>query len=89
MIQGLIGRKLGMTQVFDESGVVHPVTVVEAGPCVVTQLKTKAKDGYDAAQIGLVEFLKASKINKPMTGHFAKARRAAVCMKVPTYIGSR
>ena len=52
MIQGLIGRKLGMTQVFDEQGVVHPVTVIETGPCVVNQVKTKAKDGYEAVQLG-------------------------------------
>ena len=72
-VTGIIGKKIGMTQVFDERGDVHPVTVLKAGPCVITQLKTAAKDGYDAAQVGLVEFVKASKINKPMTGHFAKA----------------
>ncbi len=52
---------------------VHPITVLKVGPCVITQLKTLAKDGYDAAQIGLVEFVKARKVNKPMTGHFAKS----------------
>ena len=57
-----------MTQVFDEKGDVHPITVLQAGPCVVTQLKTLAKDGYDAAQIGLVEFVKSSKVNKPHGG---------------------
>jgi large subunit ribosomal protein L3 len=72
-VTGIIGKKIGMTQVFDERGDVHPVTVLKAGPCVITQLKTAAKDGYDAAQVGLVEFVKASKINKPMTGHFAKS----------------
>jgi large subunit ribosomal protein L3 len=72
-VTGMLGKKIGMTQIFDESGVVHPVTVIQVGPCVITQLKTQAKDGYDAAQIGLVEFVKASKINKPMTGHFAKS----------------
>ncbi len=72
-VTGILGRKIGMTQVFDEKGDIHPITVLKAGPCVITQLKTSAKDGYDAAQIGLVEFVKASKINKPMTGHFAKA----------------
>lgn len=61
-----------MTQVFDEKGEVHPITVLQAGPCVITQLKSAAKDGYDAAQIGLVEFVKASKITKPQAGHFAK-----------------
>ncbi len=72
-VTGILGKKIGMTQVFDEKGEVHPITVIKAGPCVITQLKTSAKDGYDAAQIGLVEFVKASKINKAMTGHFAKS----------------
>ena len=72
-VTGMLGKKIGMTQVFDDAGVVHPVTVIKVGPCVITQLKTAQKDGYDAAQIGLVEFVKASKINKPMTGHFAKS----------------
>lgn len=71
-VTGILGRKVGMTQVFDEKGEVHPITVIKAGPCVITQLKTQLKDGYDTAQIGLVEFVKASKVNKPMTGHFAK-----------------
>jgi large subunit ribosomal protein L3 len=71
-VTGILGKKIGMTQVFDDKGEVHPITVLQVGPCVITQLKTQAKDGYDAAQIGLVEFVKASKINKPMTGHFAK-----------------
>jgi large subunit ribosomal protein L3 len=71
-ITGILGKKIGMTQVFDEKGEVHPVTVLQAGPCVITQLKTAAKDGYDAAQIGLVEFVKASKVTKPLAGHFAK-----------------
>ena len=71
-VTGILGKKIGMTQVFDDNGEVHPVTVLQAGPCVVTHLKTAAKDGYDAAQIGLVEFVKASKVTKPMQGHFAK-----------------
>ncbi len=71
-VTGILGKKIGMTQVFDEKGEVHPITVLQAGPCVITQLKTAAKDGYDAAQIGLVEFVKASKITKPQAGHFAK-----------------
>jgi large subunit ribosomal protein L3 len=79
-VVGILGKKIGMTQVFDERGDVHPVTVLKAGPCVVTQLKTMAKDGYDAAQIGYVDFIKASKINKPMTGHFAKANVPPVKM---------
>lgn len=71
-VTGILGKKIGMTQVFDEKGEVHPITVLQAGPCVITQLKTLARDGYDAAQIGLVEFVKSSKVNKPMAGHFAK-----------------
>ncbi len=72
-VTGILGKKIGMTQVFDAAGAVHPVTVLKVGPCVITQLKTLKTDGYDAAQIGLVEFVKASKINKAMTGHFAKS----------------
>ena len=72
-VTGILGKKIGMTQLFDERGDVHPVTVLKAGPCVITQLKTAAKDGYDAAQIGYVDFVKASKVNKAMTGHFAKS----------------
>ena len=71
MQKGLIGKKLGMTQLFDANGNVVPVTVIEAGPCVVAQKKTVENDGYDAVQIGYGD-LKASKTNKPMTGHFAK-----------------
>ena len=72
-VSGMLGKKIGMTQVFDDRGEVHPITVLKVGPCVITQLKTMAKDGYDAAQVGLVEFVKASKVNKAMTGHFGKA----------------
>jgi large subunit ribosomal protein L3 len=72
MIQGLIGKKLGMTQVYDESGQVLPVTVIEAGPCVVTQVKTADTDGYSAVQIGLVEQKTPRKLNKPETGHLKK-----------------
>lgn len=72
-VAGMIGKKIGMTQVFDENGEIHPITVVQVGPCVITQVKTQAKDGYDAAQIGLVEFVKSSKINKAMAGHFGKS----------------
>jgi large subunit ribosomal protein L3 len=71
-VTGILGKKIGMTQLFDDKGEVHPVTVLQAGPCVVTQLKTLAGDGYDAAQIGLIEFVKGGKVNKPMNGHFAK-----------------
>ena len=71
-VAGILGRKVGMTQLFDDKGDVHPVTVLQAGPCVVTQRKTVSKDGYDAAQIGLVEFVKQSRLTEPMKGHFAK-----------------
>src|SRR3984957_3191516 len=71
-VTGILGKKIGMTQLFDDKGDVHPVTVLQAGPCVVTQRKTVAKDGYDAAQIGLVEFVKESRLTKAMKGHFAK-----------------
>src|ERR1700759_3053109 len=71
-VKGILGKKIGMTQLFDDKGDVHPVTVLQAGPCVVTQLKTLAGDGYSAAQIGLIEFVKGGKGNKPMAGHFAK-----------------
>jgi large subunit ribosomal protein L3 len=73
MIEGLIGRKLGMTQVFQEDGLVVPVTVIEAGPCVVTQRRTADRDGYEAAQIGLVDPAAAKRANKPMRGHHEKA----------------
>jgi large subunit ribosomal protein L3 len=66
MIQGMIGRKLGMTQIFDESGVVHPVTVIEVGPNVVTQVRTTEKDGYEAVQLG---FGIDKRLNKPEQGH--------------------
>jgi large subunit ribosomal protein L3 len=71
-VSGILGKKVGMTQLFDDKGDVHPVTVLQAGPCVVTQRKTVTKDGYDAAQIGLVEFVKESRLTAPMKGHFAK-----------------
>jgi large subunit ribosomal protein L3 len=71
-VAGILGKKVGMTQLFDSKGDVRPATVLQAGPCVVTQHKNAAKDGYDAAQIGLVEFVKESRLTKPMRGHFAK-----------------
>lgn len=71
MQKGLIGKKLGMTQLFDQNGNVVPVTVLEVGPCAVTQKKTVENDGYEAVQIGYGD-LKASKVKKPMKGHFAK-----------------
>src|SRR5271163_1528654 len=72
-VVGILGKKVGMTQIFDDRGDVHPVTVLKAGPCVITQIKTLVNDGYEAAQIGYVDFVKASKVNKAMTGHFAKS----------------
>ena len=71
MVKGIIGKKLGMTQLFDENGNVVPVTVIEAGPCVVSQKKTVESDGYSAVQLGFGD-MKANKVNKPMKGHFAK-----------------
>ena len=71
MKKAIIGKKIGMTQLFDERGNVVPVTAVEAGPCVVTQVKTVENDGYKAFQYGFGE-LKANKVNKPMAGHFKK-----------------
>ena len=72
MVTGIIGRKLGMTQVFDPDGTVHPATVIKAGPCVVVQAKTAQTDGYEAVQLGFVEE-KPAKANKPTLGHFKKA----------------
>ena len=71
-VAGILGKKVGMTQLFDERGEVHPATVLQAGPCVITQHKTETKDGYAAAQIGLVEFVKESRLTKPMKGHLGK-----------------
>jgi large subunit ribosomal protein L3 len=71
-VAGILGKKVGMTQLFDSRGDVRPVTVLQAGPCVVTQHKTAVKDGYEAAQIGLVEFVKESRLTKPAKGHLAK-----------------
>ena len=71
----LIGRKVGMTQIFDEAGKVIPVTVIEAGPCVVAQVKSIETDGYNAIQLGFGD-VKESKLNRPEKGHFAKAKLA-------------
>ena len=73
MSPGILGRKIGMTQVFRPDGQVVPVTLLKAGPCTVVQRKTPATDGYDAVQLGLVEFIKPKRINKPLTGHLKKA----------------
>ena len=72
-VDGIIGIKLGMTQVFAADGTSVPCTVLQAGPCVVVQRRTTQKDGYDAIQLGLVEFVKPQRVNRPMTGHFKKA----------------
>ena len=72
MQKGLIGKKIGMTQFFDEKGNVIPVTVLEVGPCAVVQKKTEEKDGYNALQLGYGD-MKLARVNKPMKGHFAKA----------------
>lgn len=72
MKKGIIGKKIGMTQIFDEKGNVIPVTVVEAGPCVVAQKKTVENDGYNAVQVGFGD-VRANKVSKPAKGHFAKA----------------
>ena len=72
MQKGIVGKKLGMTQLFDANGNVVPVTVIEAGPCAISQKKTAENDGYEAVQVGFGD-LKAHKVNKPMKGHFEKA----------------
>jgi large subunit ribosomal protein L3 len=72
MVTGIIGRKVGMTQVFDPDGTVHPATVIKAGPCVVVQAKNAQTDGYQAVQLGLVEG-KPAKVGKPLGGHYKKA----------------
>ena len=71
MLQGFLGKKIGMTQIFQEGGLVVPVTVIEAGPCVVTQVKTKETDGYEAVQLGFGEIKRR---NKPMSGHLRRSR---------------
>ena len=74
-MKAILGKKIGMTQIFAESGEVVPVTVIEAGPEVVTQIKTVETDGYDAVQVGF-EDQKPQRVNKPMTGHFEKSGNA-------------
>lgn len=68
-MKGILGKKVGMTQIFDDTGEVTPVTVIEAGPCYVTQIKTKTKDGYEAVQLGFAE---AKRLNRPQRGHLPK-----------------
>ncbi|MDA8078568.1 MAG: 50S ribosomal protein L3 [Nitrospiraceae bacterium] len=69
---GILGKKLGMTQIFDETGKIFPVTVVEAGPCCVVQIKTRQNDGYEAVKVGFVEVKKEKKLSKPLAGIFKK-----------------
>src|SRR3954465_10575577 len=85
MVNGIIGRKVGMTQVFDADGTVHPATVIKAGPCVVVQAKTAQTDGYEAVQLGLVEEIPA-KANKPTTGHFKKANVPATRVRREVHV---
>ncbi len=80
MVTGLIGRKIGMTQVFETDGTVVPATVIKAGPCVVVQAKTAQTDGYEAVQLGLVDE-RPSKVNKPTAGHYKKANTPPTAMR--------
>jgi large subunit ribosomal protein L3 len=72
-MEGILGKKLGMTQIYLDDGTVVPVTVVQAGPCTVVQRKTRERDGYDAVQVGLVEARPPRRVSKPLAGHFKKA----------------
>ena len=76
MVNGLIGKKVGMTQLIQTDGTVVPVTVIQAGPCIVVQKKTTQKDGYASVQLGFVEFVKPKRVSKAMGGHFKKADAA-------------
>jgi len=82
MVNGLIGKKVGMTQLLQDDGTVVPVTVIQAGPCVVVQKKSVARDGYEAVQLGFVEFVKPNRVNKPMSGHFKKTGNNAAPVHV-------
>jgi large subunit ribosomal protein L3 len=77
MMKGILGKKVGMTQIFDDDGVVVPVTLIEAGPCYITQKKTEDKDGYNAIQLGFGE-TRENRINKPMNGHLKRAQAPAI-----------
>ena len=89
-VTGILGKKVGMTQLFDSKGDVRPATVLQAGPCVITQHKSETKDGYSAAQIGLVEFVKEKRLTNPMKGHFAKHNLPPVkfMREVPIEVGA-
>src|SRR6188768_3912584 len=82
MVNGIIGKKIGMTQVFAEDGTVTPVTVIKAGPCVVVQKKTVNRDGYEAVQLGFVDERAPKHVNKPMQGHFSKTGQGAAPTRV-------
>jgi large subunit ribosomal protein L3 len=82
MVNGIIGKKVGMTQIFAEDGTVTPVTVIKAGPCVVIQKKSVNTDGYEAVQLGLVEDRPPKKVTKPMQGHFQKTGNGAAPTRV-------
>jgi large subunit ribosomal protein L3 len=90
MAQGILARKIGMTQVFDANGELVPVTVVQAGPCVVVERRTSERDGYEAIQIGLVEGKPPRKVTKPRAGQFAKSNvpPTRVLGEVPVAAGS-
>ena len=90
-VAGILGKKVGMTQLFDSKGDVRPATVLQAGPCVVTQHKTETRDGYAAAQLGLVEFVKESKLTKAMRGHLGKNNLPPVrfVREVPIEVGEK
>ena len=87
MVTGIIGRKVGMTQIFDADGTVHPATVIKAGPCVVVQAKTRQTDGYESIQLGFVEEA-PPKANKPTTGHFKKANVPATRVRREVHLAS-
>jgi large subunit ribosomal protein L3 len=95
MVSGILGKKVGMTQLFDDKGEVRPITVLQAGPCVITQRKSAGRDGYDAVQIGLVEFVKGKNVPKPMKGHFDKHNlpplkfMKEVCVNTPAEAGEK
>ena len=78
MVNGILGVKIGMTQLFEDGGRVVPATVIQAGPCVVVQKKTANREGYDAVQLGLIEFTSPKRVGQPMRGHFKKAKVAPV-----------
>jgi large subunit ribosomal protein L3 len=80
MVEGMIGKKIGMTQIFREDGVVVPVTAIEVGPCVVVQKKTITREGYEAVQVGLVEKMPAKNVTRPVRGHFERAQVAPTRM---------